>query len=923
MEKFRFCIYIILAIIFSSPLIGSQLPIKADGNVAIMQSNDSLLLTDSAILQTDSLTIRPVVLDSAFIVSDSLTSDTIARKNDALDAPVNYTANDSIVFTVGNFGYLYGDAEVLYKEIKLKAENISMSMDSSIVHATFGLDSIGAEFGYPVFSDGGTDYESKSMRYNFKTKKGYSMHTITEQGEGYIVAERAKKNDDDSFFMCDGKYTTCDQHDHPHFYLMLTKAKVRPKKNIVTGPAYLVIEDLPLPIGLPFGFFPFTDKYSSGVIMPSYTDELNRGFGLRDGGYYLAINDYIDLALRGEIWTKGSWGLSAQSTYRKRYKYSGNFNLSYLFTKYGDKGDPDYTSTKDYRINWSHSQDAKANMYRTLSASVNYSTSSYNRNQLNEIYGGDYTNNSVTSTVTLTQKFPNSPFTVSANMSASQISRDTMVSLTLPNLTVTMSRIYPFKRKEKVGAERWYEKIQVSYTGDFRNSIQTKEDQLFKSSLVKDWKNAMKHTIPVSATFNFFNYLNVTPSFNYTERWYTQKITQRYDAATNRHIAADTTYSFHRIFDFNYSLSLQTKLYGFYEPLFKIGKLQKIRHVFTPSISFSGQPDFSDSRWGFYEKYYYYDANGDLQEHLYSPYDKGIFGTAPNGKQGNINFAFDNNLEMKWGAEGDSTKIISLIDNLGIRFSYNMMADEFKWSDISTNMRLKLSKSLTVNLNATWDPYIYDVDENGQPTRVDKLRIQSGKGFGRLISTSYSISPSINQDTFKKLFGKGDKTDTSSEDEESEADEEAAENAPKKSLFDKSNRDEGEYDADGYLINQIKWSLSANYSFNYAVDRSRFDYIKKEYKYKLTHNFGLSGNIQPTKNWSFNFTTSYDFDQNKFAYVNCSLTRNLHCWSLTASFIPVGPYKSYFVSLRASSSMLQDLKYDKRGRGSGFDPEWY
>jgi len=768
------------------------------------------------------------------------------------------------------------------------------------------------------------------MKYNFKTKKGFSRHTITQQGEGYVVAAKAKKNEDDSYFMCDGKYTTCDHHDHPHFYLMLTKAKMRPKKDVVFGPAYLVIEDLPLPIGLPFGFFPFTDKYSSGVIMPSYTDELERGFGLRDGGYYFAINDYVDLALTGEIWTKGSWGVNARSSYKKRYRFSGNVNLSYLKTIYGDKEDPDYQVSKDFRINWSHSQDPKANMYRTISANVDYSTSTYNRNDINQYYNGQNTNNTKSSSVTITQRFPNSPFTLSGSLSAAQRTSDSTVSLTLPNMTVSMSRIYPFKRKERIGSEKWYEKIQFSYTGLIQNSITAKEDEVFKANLFKDWQNGIKHTIPVSATFNLFNYLNITPSFNYTERWYSRKITRRWDptrGSRGDHVPADTTYSFHRVFDFNYAVSLQTKLYGFYEPMFKIGKLQKIRHVFTPSISFSGQPDFSDPKWGMYEKYYYYDGNGELQPYVYSPYREGIFGTPSAGKQGNINFSFDNNLEMKLATDNDSTKIISLIDNLGIRFSYNMMADSLKWSPITTNMRLKLSKSLTVNVNATFDPYLYDVNKEGTGlVQVDKLRISHKGYFGRLMQTGYSISPSINQDTFKKWFGRGDKTDNNNTEENIVAEEnqaEGEENTERKSLLSGGSKSDGEYDDDGYLKNAIQWSLSFQYSFNYGYDRSRPDLLKKEYKRRLSHNLGLSGSIQPTKNWSFNFTTSYDFDRKEFAQVNCSLTRNLHCWSISASFVPIGIYKSYFVSLRASSSMLQDLKYEQRGRSSSLDPEWY
>jgi lipopolysaccharide assembly outer membrane protein LptD (OstA) len=896
------------------PFWGAQYAYTKHRAINSIYSNDTLpRVKGDSLPKNDSLKLR----------NDSLLQDSTAQKKNALDAVVDYSANDSVVLMASNWGYLYGAAEVKYTEITLKGEKLSMNMDSSLVYATYGLDSVGKEFGYPVFSDGGTDYESKDMKYNFKTKKGYITNVITTQGEGYVIAGRAKKQEDNSFFMLDGKYTTCDDHEHPHFYLALTKAKVKPKKNVVTGPAYLVIEGLPLPLGLPFGFFPFSDKYSSGVIMPSYGDEMDRGFNLHDGGYYFAINDNIDLALTGDIYTKGSWALKARSSYRKRYKYSGSFDFNYLYNKYGEK-DVDQSISKDLAINWTHSQDPKANMFRTLSASVNFATSSYNNNSLDNRYTRQGTSNTKGSSVNLTQKIPNSAWSISASMNVAQRSQDSSISMTLPNLTVTMSRVAPFKRKEAAGAERWYEKIQLSYTGDFRNSIDTKENLLLKSNLQKDWKNAMKHTIPVSATFSAFNYLNITPSINYTERWYTSKIQKQWNPQTNTHMSmrGDTTYSFKRVYDFNAALSFQTKLYGEYIPVFS--KTTRIRHVFTPSISLSYAPDFSDPMFGFYERYKYIDSKGQQMEYVYSPYSQGMFGTAPMGASGMVSFNFENNLEMKVASEKDSTgyKKISLIDNLSINFSNNMMADSLKWSDIAVNARFKFSKSFVVNIGAAFDPYMYGLDQYGSPTKVDKLRISHGKGIGRLKSTGYSISPSINQDTFKKLFGKdvekeggkkeGSQTDT--DNPEGEAGEQK-----KGSLLEKK-KDDNQYDEDGYVKNDIKWNLAFNFSMNYNY--GDFDYDKMEYKGRLTKNFGLSGSIQPTKNWNFNFNTSYDFDAKKIAYMSCNLTRNLHCWSITASFNPVGAYKSYYVSLRASSSLLQDLKYEQRGRSSSYDPNW-
>lgn len=911
MRKIRVLAYTCLLMLFAIPFWGAQFHHTSTFPLAI---NDS---------------IKPVTRDTKrakrdSIPADSLKVDSVKPKQNALDAIVDFQSKDSIVMTKGNWGYLYGDSKIDYAEIKLTGEIVSMNMDSNYVEAKFGLDSIGKEFGYPIFSDGGTDYETKTMKYNFKTKKGYSQHLVTEQGEGFVVAGRAKKNEDNSFFMREGKYTTCDQHDHPHFYLALTKAKVQPKKNVVTGPAYLVIEGLHIPfIGLPFGFFPFSDSYSSGVIMPSYGDEMDRGFNLHDGGYYFAINDYVDLKLLGTIYTKGSWGLSGQSTYRKRYKYSGNVNIGYQVSKYGDKGLPDYTKMKDLKVTWSHTQDPKANMFRTFSASVDFATQSYDRNNLNSQYGQMATSNTRGSSVNFTQRFPNSPWSLSGSMSVNQTSATKDLRMTLPNLTASMTRIYPFKRKEAVGSEKWYEKIQISYTGDFRNSISTKEEN-GKSLALRNWDNAMKHSIPVSATFTLFDYLNITPSLQYTERWYTKKVTKRLENGSLVDNEPENTMK--RVYDFSGSIGFQTKLYGFFTPLF--AKSTTIRHVFTPSITLSAAPDFSAPMWGFYESLYGHNAYGVVTEYKYSPFASQMFGTAPGNASGTVTFDFQNNIEMKmpWASDSTGVKKISLIDNLGINFSYNSQLDSIRWSDIRTNIRLKLSKSLTVNLSATFDPYLYEITDPTLPreqqrlTRVDRLRISNGKGFGRLRNTSYSISPSINQDTFNKWFGKDEKKKDKDKDKADETENSVSKET--KRLLGDSGESDGEYDSDGYVKNEVKWSLGMSFSMNYGYDNSRIDIDKKEYKMKLTKNLSFNGSLQPTKNWSLNFYGSYDFDAKKIPHMSLSLTRDLHCWSISGSVTPVGMYKSYYVTIRANSSLLQDLKHEFKGRSSSYDPNW-
>lgn len=865
-------------------------------------------------LPDDSLTSD----STGILPADSIANDSLPPKKKAtLDAKVDYQAKDSIVMKGRNLVYLYGEANVKYQTMELSGEVVHINTDSSTVFATFGKDSIGEEFGYPVFKDGGTEYESKSMRYNFKTRKAYVTDVITQQGEGYVTAGQTKKMDNDVMYMLNGKYTTCDNHDHPHFYLQLTKAKLRTGKNIVTGPAYLVIADVPLPLALPFGFFPFTDSYSSGILMPTYGDEMTRGFYLRDGGYYFAFSDYMDLALTGEIYTKGSWGLAARSSYRKRYKYSGSFNAGYLTTITGDKG-IDYSKTTDFKINWTHSQDPKSNPYQVLSASVNFSSSSYDRNQVNSIYNANmHTSNSKASSINYTRRFPDSPWTISANASASQNSRDSMVAVTLPNLSINMSTVFPFRRKQAVGNEKWYEKISLTYSGSFQNSINTKENKLFNSSLIKDWKNSFTHNIPVSATFNVLKYVNITPSVSYKESWQTYKVMQTYATDQGRLTPTDTIWGFYRVFDYSASLGVNTKLYGFYKPWSMFGdKVEMIRHVFTPSVSLSARPDFGHERYGYWQPVTYIDSRGEVRTDYYSPYQN-----APGrGRSGAINFSFQNNIEMKIKSDSDSTgvKKISLIDNLSLSGSYNMVADSMKWSDFSLSVRLKLSKSFTLNLNGVLDPYTYREDG----TKQDVMRWEDGKGFARLKSTGTSFSYTFNKESLTKLmnFFTGEKSETTDSEKTTneegvteDQEEDPLADTPKAGSMRKKKESEGEYDSNGYLKATIPWSLSFSYglNLNYDMARDRFNKVKREYPYKITQNLSFSGNIAPTKAWNFNFSTSYDFDAKKLVYMNCNVTRNLHCWSMSAGFIPIGPYKSYNFSISVNSSLLQDLKYDQ------------
>lgn len=882
-------------------------------------ASDTLAGTPRSVLQrhemsTDS-TRRPRL--SRRRISGANNESKIIRTKVDLDNPVDFSAKDSMVMTGRNMAYMYGDGKVVYGNIKLDANEIEMNLDSTTVYAVGTVDSVGDLKGSPVFDDNGTTYEAKTMRYNFKTEKGFITDVITQQGEGYLTGGQSKKIDENTIYIQNARYTTCDDHEHPHFWMQLTKGKVRPGKDAVTGPAYMVLAGLPLPLAVPFGYFPFSEKYSSGIIFPTFGDDYNRGYYLSNGGYYFAISENMDLALTGEIYTLGSWGLRAQSAYLKRYKYSGNFNISYLKTITGDKGMPDYAKSTNFQILWSHSQDTKANPNMSFSASVNFTTSGYTRNDLNSYYSSAFTENTKSSTINMTYRFPNSKWSLSSTASVSQRTQDSTLAVSFPNFTLTMSQVYPFKRKKAVGEEKWYEKIKLSYSGQFNNSLTAKQDVFFKKSLIKDWRNGMKHSIPISATFNVFKYFNITPSVNFTDRMYTTKVRRQWDPNASAEVL-DTTYSFYNVWDFSGSISLDTKIYGFFQPLPFLGKKVKmIRHVMTPTISFSGSPDFASPFFGYYGSYEYTDAQGRLQKRQYSMFPNSLFGVPGSGRNGSVSFSLANNLEMKVRDDNDSIgeKKISLIENFTLSQSYNFAADSMNWSNLNTSLLLRLAKNFNLNLSATWDVYMYGLNANGNPVRINKLRLTHGKGWGKLSSTGTSFSYTFNNETFKKWFGGGSDKDK---------DKNKDNNTPDRTPMDDPGRPRNANDnkkkngiqigENGYMAWNVPWNLSFNYSVNYGY--GDFDYNKMEYKGKITQNLSFSGNIRPTSNWNIGFSASYNFDKHKIAYMNCNISRDMHCFTMRASFVPVGPYKSYNFHISVKSSLLADLKYDKRSSSS-------
>lgn len=880
-------------------------------------------------LASDSIAIDSVRVDSA--------SSTLAEKPKKLEYPIAYEAKDSIVLMGNGMAMLHGESKVDYQSMELTAEYMRIHMDSNLIYASGVMDTIEEEWkGRPVFKDGGDSYESHEITYNMRTKKGFIRDVVTEQGEGYVTAERTKKANDRDMMMAGGKYTTCDHHDHPHFYLKMTKAKVRPGEHISTGPAYMVVGDVPLPLAIPFGFFPFTNTYSSGVIIPTFGDDYQRGFYLRNIGYYFALSDYADLELTGDIYTRGTWAVYAKSKYVKRYKFNGYISMNYRSDVTGERNTPDYQEAHNFNLIWTHTQDSKANPYNNFSASVNFSTSGYNRSNINSYYNAVLNSeNTKSSSVSYTQRFPDSPWSISMSALVSQRTKDSTMSMTLPDLTVTMSRIYPFKRKKAVGKQRWYEKISLSYTGN--GKIQTnniKENHVFKSNFLKDWQTGMRHNLSTSASFMLFKYLSITPSISMTDRMYFTRVDQYWDDVQQA-LARDTTTGFYNVFDFNVSMSMSTKIYGFYTPIRKLfpkGRVEKIRHIITPTVSMSYHPDFGKSGWGYYGSYdqpiYTTDASGNriqktdasgnpvFVHQTYSRHQGALYGNASQGMSATLSFGVENNLEMKYLNRKDTTgkepfKILSLIDNLGIYGGYNFAADSMNWSNFTVNLRIKIPKvNYTINLSGQFDPYMYELNAAGQPVRTNKQYWHHGK-FPHFLGTSTSLSYTFNNQLIKKWFSRDKDKKAKQEDDGNMQPVSINENG---TVFNGKRKDESkqksEADHDGYEHLEIPWSLTVSYSIRYAPG-NEFDYDKMYYKMKLTHNLNFNATIGLGQGWKVSASTSYDFDAKKFAYTNFTVNRDLHCWNMSASFVPFGPYKSYTFHIGVNASMLADLKYDK------------
>ena len=840
--------------------------------------------------QLDDTTGFYLLLRDTTIIGEDIPMDTLQAKkepNIVLEATIEYDARDSIIFDVElQRVFLYGAGMVKYMEIELTADYILLNLESREVYAEGVPDSTGTIIGKPVFQDGSERFESGTLRYNFETSKGIITEVVTEQGEGFVHSERAKRISADAFILQQGKYTTCDA-DHPHFYLYLSKAKVVSNNKIITGPSYMVLEDFPLyfPV-IPFGYFPSSPRYSSGILVPSYGEEANRGFFLREGGYYWAANDFFDLSLRGDIYSKGSWASKLHSNYRVRYRFSGGLDFRYAVNIYGERGLDNYRRSPQFQVMWSHSQDAKANPTRNFSANVNFSTSGYDKQ--NALSSESYLRTQKSSSISYAKRWENSPLSMSANLRHSQNSMDTTITLSLPERTFNVAKIYPLRMKNRVGQAQWYEKFGFSYSANMRNTITAKEYELLQKSFATDWKNGVQHNLPISLpNFNLFKFINVSPGISYNEQWYFKSIEKSYfpdqvftdERGRTSHVKTDTIAGLKRNYQYAYSLSASTNLYGMYMPLSSNSRIKGIRHKITPSLGFSYNPDFGDPRFGFWRTVQV-DSTGRTEP--YSIFEGGLYGTPGRGAAGNISLSISNNLEMKVADLSDTTDVnktkkVKLIDNFSVNTSYNMIADSLNLSPINIRGRTTI-QGVGINFGTTINPYA--TNSRGQVINQFAWTQNSGLAkLGNIANTNLSFGMQFNSKQGQR---------------ESDAARQAVEDD---NLLPGDFRDYADFN--------IPWTFGFDYSFNYNRPNPNE-------KARISQTLNLRGSVTLTKQWRINMNTNYDITARAFSFTNFSVYRDLHCWEMSLNFVPFGNMKSYSFNLNARTSMLKDLKISKQ-----------
>ncbi len=857
--------------------------------------------------------------DTLSIAADSAAQDSLLN-NSSLESPIFSGGKDSIVKDFDVNGrkmiYYYGDVKVTYGDLELSAEYMAFDVDSKTVFAKGLPDTSGTIIGSPVMKQGDKQYEMESVYYNFNSEKAKIKNMITQEAEGFLHGQYIKKMPDNSINIAKGKYTTCD-HEHPHFYLQMTTAKVIDGgKKTVFGPSYVVLEDVPTPFALPFGFVPKFSGRSSGILMPTYGEEAQRGFFMRGLGYYFVFGNHFDIAATGDIYSMGSWAAQLNARYNKRYKYNGNLTIAYQNDQSGEKGQPDFFQTKNFSMQWSHSMDQKARPGTTFRASVNFSSPSYNKyNNQTDIQTA--LQNQISSSISYAKTWAGTPFSLSINALHSQNSRDSSYAVTLPNLTFTVNRIYPFKRKERVGKEKFYESFAFNYSTSFENKINFKASEFGKPDFLKKMKNGMRHNFSISLpSFTLAKYIQGSPSVSYGMNWYFSDCEKVFNQETQQ---VETIYSdpFSTLGisqNFSAGLSLSTRLYG----KFMFGKNKKveaIRHMVTPSLTLSAQPEMGTAANG-YTQMNYVDENGIQHVVTYNKYEGQTNSPPGRGKSAAMSFSIGNNIEAKVRDKNDTTgtgtKKIKLIDQLAIGGSYNFLADSLNLSNISVNLNTTIFGKLGLNVNATFDPYA--VNQFGQ--KINRFNIVQEGGFklARLTNASASFSYSFSGEGKSRLGA--DYKDPNAKGGSYNAEGNTSSRASGGSSYQRVyyNPMTGEYIPGGwvyYMDPNVPWSINMNY--NYSYSRS-YQYANEQLLTKNNHmmTIGLGGQLKLTDALNFNLNTGIDVMKMKLTTTQLSATYDLHCFTISVSWVPNGQWESWSFRINAKASALADLLQFKK-----------
>ena len=801
------------------------------------------------------------------------------KKKAVLDARIDYSAEDSLTFFLDNKDvFLYNKAKIDYDKMKLESGFMTVNFDTKTLFAEGVKDSTDTIAQAPIFKEGNAEYKSKELKYNFDTKQGLISNVFTKESDGYLHGEKVKKKDDRTMYISSGMFTTCDNEDHPHFGISFSKAKAITDDKIVTGPAWFSLMEIPLPVGIPFAYFPFTDGKKSGFLMPSYGNAANRGYYLRNIGWYFAINDYIDLALRGDIYTNLSYALNISSSYVKRYKYRGSIEFRYEDNHTGLKNTPSYSSSSDFKFRWTHSQEAKSHPYRTFSANVNLVSSKFNQYTTNV---SDYFNNTTTSSIAFSTRF-GSAWSFTANLGESYNINSGAISLDLPSMTLSSIQFYPFRKKKSSGKRKWYEDISFSYRANLINTIDTYDSLLTSSDLIKNFRNGIMHSIPISSNVKILKHLNWTNSISYTERWYTNSLSKTYNPETDL-IDKDTIYGFIANRNANFTSSINTRLYGMFT--FKKGFIKAVRHVINPSISFNYTPDFSEPSLGFYD--FYTDKEG--KRVYYSKTENGVFGSPPQGASGVISFSLGNNLEMKVPDKNDTVegmRKIVLLEAFNISSGYDLARDSVNWQPLRLTARTTLFKKLLINFSAAYTPYV--LDSNGVLT--NQLLWDKERRLFKKQNSQWTLNMSWN------LNSKADHSQTTGD-----------YHSPTEMQYSPfSNPNE-------ILSEHVDFSIPWNLTL--GVNYSRLSsYIVSIAGYQTNQSATLTarGDLNLTEKWKIGFSSGYDFINKDFTYTSIDFYRDLHCWEMRMNWIPFGPRQGWNFSISVKAPMLQDLKYEKR-----------